>query len=171
MNEIERAAEAFSKARSTLTEQVAALTAEIDAAKRARMRAIRAAVARAAEKRDELEQLVTDGRELFAKPKTRTLHGIQVGYKKQPGGLEIPDEAATLARIKKMFADDDAALQLLVRTKETPVKDALADLSGDQLKKLGVKVINDSDKVVIKAVDGEVDKVVDALLKGAGEEE
>lgn len=171
LQEIERAALAYADARTLLASHVQTLNDEIEKAKRTRISLIRRAVARAAEKQADLQALIADSRALFAKPKTRVLHGVKVGYAKQPGALEIADEEATLARIKKLFADDEDMLQQLIKTTEKPIKDALGELSGEKLKKLGVTVTNDTEKVVIKPADSEVDKIVDALLKGATEGE
>ncbi|TCS38493.1 hypothetical protein EDC30_102232 [Paucimonas lemoignei] len=170
LKEIERAALAYSIARNALSEQVNALHGEIEQIKRSKLGALRRAVERAAERQTELHDLVSHNRALFDKPKTRILHGVKVGYMKQPGVIEIADEAATLERLKKMFESDPATLQLLIKVTEKPIKDALAELSGDKLRKLGVRITDDSDKVVIKPADSEVDKVVDALLKGVVEE-
>jgi phage host-nuclease inhibitor protein Gam len=170
-NEIEKATQAYAETRASLVALVTELNDEINMAKRGKVSAIRRAVNRTAEKHDALMAMLKDNQVLFAKPKTRVLHGVKVGFKKQPGAIEIADEAATLARIKKMFDEDAATLALLIKTTEKPVKDALGNLSGDQLKKLGVKVTSDTDKAIINPVDSEVDKIVDALLAGATEDE
>jgi phage host-nuclease inhibitor protein Gam len=166
MEKIERATSNFAEARTALADLIMSLQNEIEAAKRINLPAIRKAVARAAERKQVLTELLNDNRPLFEKPKTRVLHGVKVGFQKQPGSIEIADEEATLARIKKMFGDQEDMLAQLIKTTEKPIKDALGELSGDQLKKLGVKVTDDTDKVVIKPADSEVDKIVDALLKG-----
>lgn len=166
MEKIERATSNFAEARTALADLITSLQNEIEAAKRINLPAIRKAVARAAERKQVLTELLNDNRDLFEKPKTRVLHGVKVGFQKQPGSIDIADEAATLARIKKMFGDQEDMLAQLIKTTEKPIKDALGELSGDQLKKLGVKVTDDTDKVVIKPADSEVDKIVDALLKG-----
>lgn len=170
LNDIERATQAYAEARGTLAAHVQDLNSEIEQAKRSKLAAIRRAVARAAEKQAELNALLVDNRALFNKPKTRVLHGVKVGFQKQPGVIEIADEAATLARIKKMFSDDQEMLDLLIKTTEKPIKDALGELPGEKLKKLGVKVTDDTDKVIIKPADSEVDKIVNALLAGVTEE-
>ncbi len=72
-----------------------------------------------------------------------------------------------VARIKKHLPEQ---ADVLIKLKETPVKDALAQLSAAELKKLGVTVSEAGDQVVVKPVDSEVDKMVDALMKEAGEE-
>ena len=48
---------------------------------------------------------------------------------------------------------------------EKPNKDALADMPAGDLKKLGIELTETGDAVVIKPVDGEVDKICTALLK------
>jgi len=170
MNEIEVAAKRYADARTTLESLVTELNTEIDAAKKARLTAIRNAVARAAERHDALFALVDGGRSLFEKPKSRVLHGVRVGFMKKPGAIDIADEESTLSRIKKMFRDDDQMLAMLIKTKETPIKAGLGELTADQLKKLGVAVANDADVAFIKPVDSAVDKLVQALLDDATEE-
>lgn len=170
LEEIEHATQAYANARSNLAELVAALNVELEQAKRDKLPAIKCAVSRTTKKYDALLMLLHDNAALFKKPKTRVLHGIKIGYQKQPGIVEISDEAATLLRIKKMFDADKAMLAQLIKTIEKPIKDGLASLSGAQLKKLGVNVTEDIDKVVIKPIDGEVDKIVGVLLKGASDE-
>lgn len=166
MEKIERATSSFAEARTALADLISQLNAEIEAAKRTSLPAIKKAVARAAERQQVLTELLNEHHTLFVKPKTRVLHGVKVGFQKQPGAIEIVDEMKTLALIKKMFSDQEDMLALLIKTTEKPIKDALGDLSGDQLKKLGVKIADDTDKLVIKPADSEVDKIVDALLKG-----
>ena len=73
-----------------------------------------------------------------------------------------------VARIKKHLPEQ---ADVLIRTKEAPVKEALAQLTAAELKKIGVTIEDAGDTVVIKPVDSEVDKLVDALLKGAASDE
>lgn len=56
--------------------------------------------------------------------------------------------------------------------KKKPAKDALKQLGVKDLARLGVTLIDAGDEIVIKPVDGEIDKLVNALLKDAtdGEE-
>jgi hypothetical protein len=169
MNDIEQAAKRYAEARSVLTSLVNELNDEISAAKKARLAGIKVAVARAAERHDALYSLIDGRRSLFEKPKSRVLHGLKVGFKKKPGAIDIADEESTLRRIKKMFSNDEQMLSLLIKTREKPSKEALGELSADQLKKLGVAVANDSDVAFIKPIDSDVDKIVDALMDDATE--
>lgn len=92
---------------------------------------------------------------------------MKVGYQKGKGTISFEDADSVVARIKKHLPDQ---ADVLIKLKETPVKDALAQLSAADLKKIGVTVSEAGDQVVIKPVDSEVDKMVDALLKDVGEE-
>ena len=51
------------------------------------------------------------------------------------------------------------------------MKEALAQLSAAELKKIGVTLSEAGDQTVVRPVDSEVDKMVDALLKAATGEE
>lgn len=166
---INKRAEVFAQARGLLAERVGALNDGINALRRDHMAAIRRALARAAEAESALRALVLEHPECFAKPRTQVLAGIKLGYQKGKGALSFDDADAVVARIKKHLPDQ---VDVLVRTKETPVKEALAQLAAADLKKIGVTVSEAGDQVVVRPVDSEVDKLVDALLKeAAGESE
>lgn len=155
---------AYATARSALADEVARLQEELEAAKRKRLAAIRARVKAVADRHAELSAALEDASELFKKPRTRTLHGVKVGYQKQPGKVVIDDEEAVIKRIRAQLPEAQA--DLLIRTRESVDKNAVADLSVADLKRLGIRVTDDSDAIVIKPTDGEVDKLVDALLAG-----
>ena len=70
--------------------------------------------------------------------------------------------------VRKLVADGTLTIEqqeLLIKTTESPVVKALEKLDGKVLKRLGVTIKADSDEVLIKAVDGEVDKAVAVFLK------
>jgi hypothetical protein len=162
--DIELKAKRYGDARASVSEIVSALDDAIKALKKAELPKLRRAVARAAEAHDELKALIEAAPELFIKPKTATLHGIRLGYVKGKGKIEWDDPEKVVRLIKKHFPDQ---ADVLIATKESPVKDALNGLSAADLKKLGISVIEGGEAVFIKPVDSEVDKMVDALLKDA----
>jgi hypothetical protein len=164
---IVKRAEAYAAARAVLSEKVTALTSGIADLKRQLVPAIKKAVAKTAEAEAELRAEIEANPDDFIKPKTHVFNGVRVGYMKAKGTLDYEDADAVIARIRKHFPDQ---ADVLIKTKESPAKDALALLPAGDLKKLGVTVTSDGDQVVIKPVDGEVDKMVDALLKDATEE-
>jgi hypothetical protein len=164
---INQRAEIYAKVHALLTEKVTALTAAQDALKREHLPGIKAGVRRAADAEDALRALVAEHPECFIRPKTRVLAGVKVGYQKGKGTLDYDDADAVVARIEKHLPEQ---ADVLIRLKKTPVKDALAQLPAADLRKLGITLAEAGDQVVIKPADSEVDKLVEALLKGAQEE-
>jgi len=114
-----------------------------------------------------LSEAIDDSPELFVKPRTVTFHGVRVGFQKAKGRIEFDDAEQVVKLIRKHFPEQ---FDVLVKTTERPVKDALAQLSAADLKKLGINVVADSDEVVIKDASGEIEKLVEALLREEPEE-
>jgi hypothetical protein len=168
MNDIDKRAKAFSEARAEVAGIVSHLNEGIEAMKRENMPGLKRAIARAAEKHDNLKGIIDANPQLFVKPRTVVLHGVKVGYTKGKGGITFDDPAQVVKLIKKHLPEQ---AEVLIITKETPAKDALAQLSATELKKIGCSVVDAGDAVVIKPTDSEVDKLVDTLLKGATEAE
>lgn len=166
MEQIETKAKAHANAREKLTEIVTALQDGIDALKHSHMARLKAAVNKAADTSDELLQLVNESPELFTKPKSVIFHGIRLGYQKEKGKIEFDDPDLVIKLIRKHLPD---LADTLIATAEKPSRDALNNLTAEQLKKIGVTVTSDTDVVFIRAADSDVDKMVTALLKGATE--
>ena len=164
LTEIEQHARAYADARLVLSERVQALQAEIETAKRRRLAGIKKAVAATADRHDTLSAAIQAAPELFARPRTKVLSGIRLGFAKQKGTLVISDADKTLTLIRRHFAEQ---ADRLIKTTEKPLKTALETLSAAELKRIGVTVLGDGDKIIIKPTDSEVDKLVNALLEEA----
>jgi hypothetical protein len=167
IDSISKRAEVYSTARQLLTEKVTAFNDGLAALRKDHIPGVKKAVARAVEAEAALRALIEANPDCFTKPKTQVFSGVKVGYQKGKGTISFEDADSVVARIKKHLPDQ---ADVLIKLKETPVKDALAQLSAADLKKIGVTVSEAGDQVVIKPVDSEVDKMVDALLKDVGEE-
>lgn len=165
MKEIEQYASKYAIARNFLAKHVQDLQAEIEAARRKRIADIKAAVSVAAGCHSTLSNSIEQRPDLFEKPKTVVIDGIRLGYRKQKGKVEFDDEEAVISRIRKLVPADQ--VELLIRVKETVDKEAVVDLTVADLKRLGIRVTDDEDVVHIKATDGDVDKLVKALLADA----
>lgn len=161
MSDIEQRAKVFASARDELASRLQNLRDEQESAKRRLITGIKNSLARFTAAHIELKDAVEQSKDQFDKPKTRVLHGIKVGWVKQRGKLDIGDSDVVVRLIRKYFPDrvDD-----LVKTTEKPVSAALANLAAADLKRLGVRVTDDVDTVVIKPVDGELDKLIAALI-------
>lgn len=160
--EIERLTKDYSLARASLRERVEALNDEIERLKRLRLPQIRKAVEQASERQQALHVAVEGSPELFEKPRTIIFHGIKIGFQKGKGELAWEDEETVVKLIYKHFPEQ---ADTLIKTTQKPLKTALAQLSVQELKRLGITVIETGDEVIIKATDTEIDKLVNALLK------
>lgn len=161
METIESQTKAFAGARTELAERLNTLREEQEAAKRRRLQGIKNALERVAATHAELKASLEAAPELFEQPKTRVLHGIRVGWMKQRGKLEIADAEACVAALRRVLGDDAGTY---IKKTETPIRSALANLPAKDLKRCGVTVTDDVDAVVIKAADGDLDKLIDALI-------
>lgn len=162
LSDIEKLTKVFSEARQQLADRVRALEDELQTIKRRRMPGIKSAVNSVLMQQAGLKGAVEGSRDLFVKPRTVIFHGVQVGLQKAKGKISWSDDEQVVKLIKKHLPDQ---ADVLIKTVEKPVKDALKNLSAADLKKIGVTVNETGDQVVIKSTDSEIDKFVDALLK------
>lgn len=163
LNTIDAAAKAARQARETLAERATSLKDEIDTMTKRRLPGIKSAVAAVAEADSKLMGLLQQAPELFVRPKSMVLHGLQLGYKRAAGRIEIEDAKAVVKAIRKHFPE---RFEVLVKVKETPIKTAIGQLTGDELKKIGVTAQGSSEVTFIQDATDNVDKLVKALLKG-----
>lgn len=162
--EIERAAMKYSVSREHLSAIVNGMNEGIETIKRDNLKRLRKAVADAAEHHDKLKSLIEAAPDCFIKPRSVVFHGIKLGFAKGKGKIEWDDADQVVRLIKKHYPEQ---ADVLIATSEKPAKDALANLTAAELKKLGVSVTDGGDAVFIKPADSAVDKMVDALLKDA----
>jgi len=158
---------AYAAARGNLTDAVVELNKELDAVKRKHMPAIKRYLSVAARHHADLKNAIDDNRHCFEKPRSVVITGIRVGMQKSKGLITWDNDDQVVKLIRKHCPDE---FDLLVKTTETPVKAALAQKSAADLKRIGVTVSGAGDEVLIKPVDGAVDKLVAALMKDATEE-
>ena len=162
--DIEKRAKAYALAREHLAGIVQTMNTGIETIKRDNLKRLRKAVAEAAEQHDALKALVEAAPGCFVKPRSLIFHGIKLGYAKGKGKIEWDDADQVIRLIKKHFPEQ---ADVLIATAERPAKDALAQLTAAELKKLGISVTDGGDAVFIKPADSAVDKMVDALLRDA----
>ncbi|MEQ9132679.1 MAG: hypothetical protein RJQ08_08560 [Salinisphaeraceae bacterium] len=168
LQDIEKRARDYADRRAVLTERVGELQSEIEAARRRHLPGIKRAVNGATEAHDRLASAIQAAPEAFEKRRTLVIAGVRVGYQKGKGKIAWDDEQLVIDRIHRHFPD---RVEDLVKVTEKPVRTALGQLSVAELRKLGCEVTETDDYVLIKPTDGEVDKLVDALLKEAQDDE
>lgn len=162
---IEQHCRHYADARTDLAAEVQSLNDKIEQLKRDALPKLKHLVARAAERKSVLKGHIESAPELFVRPRTVIFHGIKAGYQKGAGSIDWEDDAKVVALIEKHYSP--ARADLLIKTTKKPIAKALADLDVAELCKLGCTIEPTGDYVVIRPTDSAVDKIVDALLKGA----
>lgn len=166
MDDIERLAADFSEIRDELRRHVVVVETKVRAIRERHANDLRVLAAVVVEKRDALHTAIEASPALFKKPKSRILHGIKLGFAKAKGKVDFADAAKVVARIRKHLPDQ---AETLIKVTETPAKDALVNLTGADLKRIGVTVTDTQDKAFARPVDTEIDKLIDALLAAIGD--
>ncbi|WP_321532297.1 host-nuclease inhibitor Gam family protein [uncultured Desulfuromonas sp.] len=159
---IEHNTKTFADKRQNLNALVQRLQDDLECVKRHHLPAIKAAAEDVAESQAVLHSTIKDSKDAFKSPKTMIISGVRVGYKKEKGKIVFDDEATVIKLIRKNHPE---LADTLIKESESVLKTPLAQLSAAELKKLGVEVTADTDQVLIKPVDNDIDKLVTALLE------
>lgn len=164
ITEIDQLARQYADAQMALDSLTNDLRAKIDHVVRAHWPDLRRHTTRAAERYEALYAAVSDAREVFEKPKTKILHGVRVGYRKAQDTIEVLNADNTVALIEKLLPDQR---DVLISTAKKPVMAGLVQLEDAQLKLIGCKRVPGTDEPIAAMAETELDKVVQALMKGA----
>ena len=167
LDRIGRLCQAYADALSGLTETVEEVREMQRRAIRSNLRRIRSQTAAVSAAKGALEEALEESPELFERPRTREMAGIEVGYRKQPGRFDVPDADATIARIRAKHPKLAASL---INVKESLDKAAMRKVDAGTLAQVGVTIVDVDDEVVIRVAGGDVDKLVAALLDDVKEE-
>lgn len=131
-----------------------------------------AAAEEQARARDELQQLLDAAPQLFRKPRSLAINGVRAGYRKEEDSFYVADEKAVIARIRALLPEQ---ADLLIRTEESLVLDALPQLDAKARGAVGISLITGADRSFITIGDSDVEKLAKALIADAirrvGEEE
>jgi len=165
--EIETLTKEYSAAYKVLSERVQNLNDEVEKVRRRLMAGIQSAAIELADHESVLRLSIDESPELFVRPRTVIFHGIKVGMAKGKGKIEWDDAEGVMKLIRKHLPDQ---YDTLVTVRETPNKGALESLDAGTLKKIGVRIEDCDDQVVIRPTDSEIDKAVRALLASFREE-
>jgi molybdopterin converting factor small subunit len=165
---IEALARELAERQQVLNDRAQAMQIEIESVRRRHMRGLKAAVLSAQEITSRLHAAIEAAPELFVKPRTQVFAGIKVGLQKQRGSLSWADTAKLVELIRRHLPEQ---FDQLVRTEYRPIRDALNRLDVATLRKLGVTVSDDTDAVLIKPTDGGLDKLIEALIREAMQDE
>lgn len=167
LNDIEALANAYAQAYQSLAERLDALNAGISALKTSALGPIRESAAEAAEAKKALMIAIQGSAHLFEKPRTRLFHGVKCGLTKRKGRVEWEDEGKVIERIRAQLPPDQ--VELLLTTETHVHKPGVYDLAVADLKRLGIKIVDDDDAVVTKIAGTEIENLVNALLAEVSE--
>jgi hypothetical protein len=166
--EIEEHTRRYAAAQEVLAGVLGTLREQIRALERRHRPRLKNAVDLAGRARAKLAAAVESAPELFAQPRTRVFHGVKVGLQRGRGGLVMDDADAVVARIHAEFGE---AAPAFLRVKEAPDLKMLANLTPEELDRLGCRWEEAADSVVIRPTDNDAEKAARALLEAheAGE--
>lgn len=158
---IEAQARAADVARADLRAVTEELQAQLDAIRQGALDMMRAAIKDFRNQSSVLATLVESNPAMFEKPKSRTLHGWHIGFRKKPGRICVPDEAQTLDLIRTHLPE---LAQVLIVQHEAVAKAPLNQLTPDQLKLIAVEVVDDSEQAFCKSVGDDVETLLNTVL-------
>ncbi|MES9825457.1 MAG: hypothetical protein ABW127_13610 [Candidatus Thiodiazotropha endolucinida] len=144
--EIEKAAAEYAKLRDKVAQTAEALAVVIRRVVNDRRDELIAQIGEMNAARAALHDAIELSPEWFDRPRTRVLHGVKLGYRKQPDYF-VFDEAKTQALIERDFS---ALSPVLIKRTSRVVMGALGTLDGATLKRLKVKKHVGGDEVMIK---------------------
>lgn len=161
LSQIESQCQAYDRASNELEYLIANLEEDLNKVKQKHLRGLKKAAATVAGLEAALTDAIGNSPQLFEKPRTVVLHGVKVGFTSSVGKLEFDDADTVLAHIRKLFPEEK---DLLIRTKHEPNKDALRNLSAQDLAKLNCRIVDAGDLVLVKRMAGDVEKLVGKLI-------
>lgn len=165
MERVQALTEDYARERDDLAALVQEVQDEIDRITRRATPQIKARVRRVAEAHDRLRAEVEAHPELWrGKRRTVVVCGVRVGMAKGKGKIAWEDAGQVVRLIRRHFPEQ---ADTLIRTREEPVRKALANLTVGELRKIGCDVEDTDDQVVIRPTDGQVDKLIQKLLEDA----
>ena len=168
LENIRAAAERLAAAHVATTARASLLQDEIKAAVTPIYERHRSGLDAAAEEearaRDDLQRLLEAAPQLFKKPRSIAINGVRAGYRKEEDSLDFADEKAVIARIRALYPEQ---ADLLIRTEESLVLDALPQLDAKVRRAVGISLITGADRSFITVGDSDVEKLARALIADA----
>lgn len=167
LTEIRAAAQRLANAHRESVSRAAALENELNAAIAPIYAAHRTGLDTAAEEeataKSALQMLIDAAPQLFSRPRSILVDGVKSGYRKAEDELDWDDTTMVINRIRALPELADMA-PVLIRTEESLNIAALSELPTTLRKRIGVRLIEGTDKSFISFADTDVEKLVKAIL-------
>lgn len=141
---------------------VNALEADLAVVKEKHLKPLKRQAVRVAQAEASLFGAVETSPDLFQKPRTMTMHGVRVGFVAGKGAVEWDDAESVVAGIRRHHKDET---DVLLKTVVTPRKEALRSLTPVDLARLGCRIVDAGDQVVVKRVGGDVEQLIAKLTE------
>lgn len=123
---------------------------------------LEAAAEERARAHEDLMALLERAPALFqGKKRSLTVDGVRAGYRKQEDTIDWEDDAQVIQRIRSLLPDMEA---VLIRTEESLVVDALAQLDATTQRQIGARRLPGIDQPFITLGESDVDKLVKTIL-------
>lgn len=114
----------------------------------------------------ELQALIEAAPQFFKRPRSITVDCVKTGYRKADDSLDWDDEANVITRIRAIPELKELAA-VLIRTEESLNVGALAELTGEQRRWIGVRRTEGVDQSFISFGDSATDKLMKAIMADA----
>ena len=165
LEEVEKLADSYAEARGRMADLVAAIRAEQREVLLAHIEELRRLASETSTKRDVLDDALGEHKALFSggkdSPRTRSIRGVKIGWRKKPGKLVWASAVEVVARIRQHLPRQAPAL---IQVTEAPVRAALKHLPVADLARIGVTLEADVDEVVIAPAKDDLDQIVAAFM-------
>ena len=170
LSTIQAATETFSKLRREALDYAASVEAEAQAVRDNHEVALIKKVKKFVAANEALHALLAASEHLFEKPKSLVFDGIKVGFQVGKPTVEIADKTELVRVLQNLVeiekdAEDVAAYEACLRTIVTPHEPSLLKLPPHHLIQLPLTIKPATNDVLIKPVDSDSTKAVDALIK------
>ena len=142
--------------------KIAMLEADLEVVKQKHLPGLKRQAAKLAGREAELYNAIENAPDLFVKPKTLVIAGTKIGFANSIGSVEFDDADYVVDQIEELLPE---RFDALVKTKYTPIKDALRELNDKDLGLLGCRVTGAGPTVVLKRVTGDVEKLIEKLIE------
>lgn len=161
LQDIEDKCQTYRDARSKLDETLAELAKALDQVKADFRPALRRLINVVSKRESELYLAVQDAPECFEKRRTATFHDVKVGFVTTKGKVRWEQEAAVINLIRKKLPDME---DTLVCVAESVSREAVRNLTADQMRRIGCWIDGATEAVVLKDLGGDVDKAINKLI-------
>jgi len=156
---IELGAQEHRRNLDNLRNLLAQLEDGIESVKRQYLPSIRRAVGTTRGSRLRLAQMIQDAPDLFVSPKSREAHGLRIGFRKEPDKWLWPNMAELVSRVRERLGT--AKAKALIQVQESVPRKGLTTEIREQL---DITCVPGQDRMIIEPLDGEVDKIIQAML-------